>query len=87
MTLHPHNNTAICKLLNETDYETKANGIYFRQEELPIYEVIESAIDDKELGIVAGTKLITNSQPTKLNVDGTVYYLVKKEYIAGTVES
>ena len=87
MTLHPHNNTALCKLLNETDYETKANGIYFRQEELPIYEVIESTIDDKELGIVVGTKLITNSQPTKLNVDGTVYYLVKKEYIVGTVES
>ena len=80
-------NTALCKLFNETDYETKANGIYFRQEELPIYEVIESAIDDKELGIVAGTKLITNSQPTKLNVDGTMYYLVKKEYIAGIVES
>ncbi len=87
MTLHPHNDIAICKLLNATEYETKANGIYFRQEELPIYEVIESAIDDKELGIVVGTKLITNSQPTKLNVDGTVYYLVKKEYIAGTVES
>ena len=45
MTLHPHNNTALCKLLNETDYETKANGIYFRQEELPIYEVIERAWD------------------------------------------
>ena len=85
MTLHPHNNTALCKLLNETDYETKANGIYFRQEELPIYEVIENAIDDKELRIVAGTKLITNSQPTKLNVDGTMYYLVKKEYIVGTI--
>lgn len=87
MTLHPHNDTVICKLLNATEYETKANGIYFRQEELPIYEVIESAIDDKELMIVAGTKLITNSQPTKLNVDGTIYYLIKKEYIAGTVES
>lgn len=86
MTVIPHNNTVLCKQLNSTIDECVNNGIVFQKEQFPLYVVTAIGQNVKKISLEVGDVIATNAQPTKMNVDGTMLFLIRDDYIAGKVE-
>lgn len=81
----PHNGYLLCKLVSSSQNEVVESGIAYQREELPIYEVISIGDVPDDFRFIAGDKIIVNSIPTKLNLEGTMLFLVNKDNIAGKV--
>ena len=81
----PHNGYLLCKLSSSSQHEVVESGIAYKREELPIYEVISVRDVPDDFRFIAGDKIIVNSIPTKLNLEGTMLFLVNKDNIAGKV--
>ena len=86
MTAVPHNNAVLCKQLNSSSNESVDNGIVFQKEQLPLYVVTAIGQNVKKINLDVGDVIATDAQPTKINVDGTILFLIRDDYIAGKVE-
>ncbi len=86
MTIAPHNNAVLCKQLNSSTDECVDNGIVFQKEQLPLYVVTAVGQNVKKISLEVGDIIATDAQPTKMNVDGTMLFLIRDDYIAGKVE-
>lgn len=86
MTAVPHNNAVLCKQLNSSSNECIDNNIFFQKEQLPMYVVIAIGQNVKKISLEVGDVIVTDSQPTTINVDGTMLFLIRDDYIAGKVE-
>lgn len=84
MKLKPQNDSVLCIRLNEPKRDTTEGGIFFKKEELPEYKIVASRLK-VDSAFKEGDVIITNSIPTKLSADGTIYYIVKAEHIAGKI--
>ena len=82
----PHYNAVLCKQLNISSTEDKKDGIVFQREDLPLYEVISIGENVKKIDLEIGDTIIINSQPTKFNLDGTMFFLIHDDHIAGKVQ-
>lgn len=82
----PHNNTVLCKQLNSNSIEDNKNGIVFQRENLPLYEVVSIGENVKKIDLEVGDMIVSNSQPTKFNLDGTMFFLIHDDHIAGKVQ-
>ena len=81
----PHNGYLLCKLASRSQHEVVESGIAYQREELPVYEVISVGDVPDDFRFTEGDKIIVNSIPTKLNLEGTMLFLVNKDNIAGKV--
>lgn len=81
----PHNGYLLCKLTSSSHQEVVESGIAYQREELPVYEVISVGDVPDDFRFTAGDKIIANSIPTKLNLEGTMLFLVNKDHVAGKV--
>lgn len=78
----PYYNAIIAKQIAK-GYSTKeANGLTYKAEELPIYEVQAIGTLSSGLELSVGDKVVTNSVPTKLDDD---MFLIREEYVAGKI--
>ena len=78
----PYYNAIIAKQIAK-DYSTKeVNGLTYKAEELPIYEVQAIGTLSSSLELSVGDKIVTNSVPTKLEDD---MFLIREEYVAGKI--
>lgn len=82
----PHNNAVLCKQLNNSTNEDKKDGIVFQRENLPLYEVVAVGENVKKIQLDVGDVIVSNSQPTKFNLDGTMFFLIHDDHIAGKVQ-
>lgn len=85
MEFIPHNNTILCKLVNEQFEQINNDSFIYKKENLPIYEILKIGNLKNFNNLCIGDKIITNSNPTKINEDSNVYYLIREEYIAGRI--
>lgn len=83
MTLHPQNDTVLCTMVNKQTAESTAGGITFQKQELPLYKIEAESLADRKSIFKVGDTIITDCIPTKANIDGTIYYIIKSEHIAG----
>lgn len=81
----PHNGYLLCKLVYGSQHEVVESGIAYQREELSVYEVISVGDVSDDFRFTAGDKIIVNSIPTKLNLEGTMLFLVNKDHVAGKV--
>lgn len=86
MTVVPHNNAVLCKQLNNSSTEVAKAGIVFQRENLPLYEVVSIGENVKKIDLEVGDVIVTNSQPTKFNLDGIMFSLIHDDHIAGKVQ-
>lgn len=82
----PHYNTVLCKQLNSSSTEDKKDGIVFQREDLPLYEVVSIGESVKKIDLEVGDIIVTNSTPTKFNLDGIMFFLIHDDHIAGKVQ-
>lgn len=81
----PFKNYVLCTMFNEKEHDVVERGIFFKKEELPLYKVVEVGKLDNGLDININDVIVTNSEPTKMKVDGTQYFLINQDYISGIV--
>ena len=81
----PHNGYLLCKSVSSSQHEVVEFGIAYQKEELPVYEVISVGDIPDDFRFTEGDRIIVNSIPTKLNLEGTMLFLVNKDTIAGKV--
>lgn len=86
MKVKPHNGKVLCKCLNDTKHEATECNVVFQKEELPLYEIIDVGDVPIEYGFNVGDVIVSNSTPTRLNLEGTILWLIDKDNIAGKVE-
>lgn len=82
----PHNDAVLCKRANAPMHEDATSNIVFQQEELPMYEVIAIGDSVKSIVLNVGDVIVTDAQPTKFCLEGTMLFLVRDEHIAGKVK-
>ncbi len=87
MKVVPHRNAVLCKQLNGTSSSCVDNGIFFQKEQMPLYVVTAVGQNVNKISLAVGDVIVTDAQPTKMNVDGTMLFLIRDEYIAGKVET
>jgi hypothetical protein len=51
-----------------------------------LYEIIDVGDVPIEYGFNVGDVIVSNSTPTRLNLEGTILWLIDKDNIAGKVE-
>ena len=81
----PHNGYLLCKPVSNSHHEVVESGIAYQREELPVYEVISVGDASDDFRFTEGDRIIVNSIPTKLNLEGTMLFLVNKDNIVGKV--
>ena len=87
MKVVPYSNAVLCKQLNSTFSSCVDNGIVFQKEQMPLYVVTAVGQNINKISPEVGDVIVTDAQPTKINVDGTMLFLIRDEYIAGKVET
>ena len=86
MRLRPTSDYLLCIQKNLANQEHNENGLYYSEENVPEYEVIETSIAVKVHNkFHAGDSVLSNSVPTKAKVGDKVFFLIKEENIIGKI--
>ena len=85
MKFVPHNGMLLCKKVVSEEADAEVNGLVYKKQQLPLYEVLAVGELSELSGVQVGDTIVTNSIPAEINDNGTKYFLVREEYIAGKV--
>lgn len=80
MTLKPQSDYLLCLQKNLTKQEKESNGLFFTEESIPEYEIVDMTIAAKmSSNLHVGDVILSNAVPTKAVVEDKTYFLVKVE--------
>lgn len=86
MLLKPQSDYLLCVQRVPKYVECCENGLYYSEENMPEYEVIETSITTKMHDYFhIGDVILINSVPTKVSFDNEDYFLIKEENIIGKI--
>lgn len=82
--IEPHNKHVLCVLTTDNNKQT-STGFIYKSNDLPIYRIVSISKDVSIENLHKGDMVVTNSEGTLIELDGTKYYLIKEDNIAGVI--
>lgn len=86
MQVKPQSDYLLCKQANLSKCQKEKNGLFYIEENIPEYEIVEMTIATKIKGkFQVGDIILSNAVPTKVKIEDNVYFLVKDENVIGKI--
>ena len=86
MQLKPQSDYFLCQKTIQDEQQVCKNGLFYVQQNLPEYEIVEMSIALKlKSQFHVGDRVMSNAVPTKVKISDNVYFLIKEENVIGKI--